>query len=358
MITFDEGCHQTENGCIAISLDRVEIIFGRMVVGEGRALLILQEDAGHTAHSEGVVVAVGSQIAALDILEETQLAVDGLELTEARHTGLAELTVEGGVVVANHIYIKEVAYLREGHNGMLYEPGGTAQVGILAGEGQEVDVELWLVLCIVLGQGDEGGGARCVIVGARVEDVTPQVADMVVVGGEDVAAVVPAAQHFGDDVLGLVALQELVLHVQPYALHALNGLGRNPYDWLIHNAMAVGFEELDGRRPGIDKAGIIAYTRLLQLREGLVVTIGEPELAGHQATRILGLGQVGKHAVGVEVERIDVVNGELSHDARRVLAHREVEAGLQLASVGPHLHLAVERIDVECEGLERYLIDP
>ena len=90
--------------------------------------------------------------------------------------------------------------------------------------------------------------------------------------------------------------------------------------------MAISLEELDGRRPSVDEAGIRTLSSLLQTREDVAVLVGEPELASHQTVLIFGLGEVGKHSVGIEVERIDVIDRELALDAWRVLPHREVYA--------------------------------
>ena len=62
-IFLNKVLHQTENWFVAVELDGlVRIIYG-MVVLEGIALLVLEEDAGHMACGIGIMVAIGSQVA-------------------------------------------------------------------------------------------------------------------------------------------------------------------------------------------------------------------------------------------------------------------------------------------------------
>ena len=63
------------------------------------------------------------------------------------------------------------------------------------------------------GKGDDGCRARGVVVGSAVEDVLAEVAQVVVVSGEDEAAVVAFALDFGDDVVGRIILEELLLDI-------------------------------------------------------------------------------------------------------------------------------------------------
>ena len=120
--------------------------------------------------------------------------------------------------------------------------------------------------------------------------------------------------------------------------------------------MSVSLEELNRRRPGVDETGIRAFAILLQTREILAVLVGEPELASHQAVPVFGFLQVGEHLAGVVVERIDVIDWELSLDARAVFAHREVHARLEGLPVCLHFHVSGKGLDVERERLQRHFI--
>ena len=88
---------------------------------------------------------------------------------------------------------------------------------------------------------------------------------MVVVGGEDITTVVPLASHLGNDVKAFIVLQELVIDICFYTLHAFDGLGRHPDDGLIHHFLTVGLEELNRRLPRIDQSSIGAFPSLLEL---------------------------------------------------------------------------------------------
>ena len=83
-----------------------------MVVGVGCPLLILQENTGYATHSKGIVIAVGRQFATVNVFEKTHFAVYILKLAETRHTCFAELSIKGWIVIANHIDIEQVTYLR------------------------------------------------------------------------------------------------------------------------------------------------------------------------------------------------------------------------------------------------------
>ena len=85
--------------------------------------------------------------------------------------------------------------------------------------------------------------------------------------------------------------------------------------------------------------------------------IGKPEFTGHQTVGVLGLGQVGKHPLGIIVQRIHMIDGKLALHTRRILAHREIHTWLQLFSISPHLHLTAEGIDIQFEGLQRHLVN-
>lgn len=117
------------------------------------------------------------------------------------------------VVVANHVDVNEEFDLRKRHDRMVHIPLRATQVGILAGEGDEVHVVLGTALYVVSGQRDDGGGAGGVVIGPRIEHLLAEVAEMVVVRRENEAAVVATTFYFGDDVEKLVILQKLVLDI-------------------------------------------------------------------------------------------------------------------------------------------------
>ena len=77
-----------------------------MIVLEGVTFLVLQEDAGHVARGEGIVVAVSSQVASMQGLEVMLLCINLLKEIVAAHAFVAHLAILYGIVVANHIYIK------------------------------------------------------------------------------------------------------------------------------------------------------------------------------------------------------------------------------------------------------------
>ena len=177
--------YQAEDRLVAIELDGLVRIIDSVIVLEGIALLVLEEDAGYVACGEGVMVAIGSQIASMQGGEVLLPGIYLLEELVATHALLAALAVLDRAIVANHIYIKEVLYLAQGHNGVVGKELRAVQVGILAREGEEVHVVLRFVLGIVGSQGNDAGGTRCIIVGSGIEDLIAQVAQMVVVRRED-----------------------------------------------------------------------------------------------------------------------------------------------------------------------------
>ena len=235
---------------------------------------------------------------------------------------------------------------------MVCIPGGAAQVGILAREGDEIHVVWRTVLGIVCSQCHDGGGAGGIVVGAGIEDFTAQIAYMVVMRREHIAAVMPLALHLGDHIEAFIVFEELVVHLRPDALHTLHGLWCHPQNGLVYHIMAISLEELDGRLPCVDESCIGTFTSFLQTRERLFVTIGKPEFTGHQAVGVLGLGKVGKHALGIEVQRVDIIYWECAVNAGGILAHREIYSGAEFPAIGPHLHLSAERVDVQFERLD------
>ena len=110
-ILFYEIGHQTEDGLIAVEDGVLPVVIDGMVIGEGCALLVFEEDAGHMALSKGIVVAVGGQVTAVQCLEILLLAIDLLKEPIASHALVAHLTILHGVVVANHVDIEQVSDL-------------------------------------------------------------------------------------------------------------------------------------------------------------------------------------------------------------------------------------------------------
>ena len=127
------------------------------------------------ARGEGVMVAIGSQITTVQRGKVLLLCVYLLEQLIATHALLAAFAVLDRAIVANHIYIKEVFYLAQGHNGVVGKELRAAQVGILAREGEEVHIILRLVLGIVGSQCDDAGGTRGIIIGTGIEDFIAQI---------------------------------------------------------------------------------------------------------------------------------------------------------------------------------------
>ena len=172
------------------------------------------------------------------------------------------------------------------------------------------------MLCIVGCKRDDSGCAGSIVVGSSIENLLAKVAEVVIMGSEDITAIVPLSLNLTDDIEALIVLQELGIHIEFDALHAFDGFRSNPDDGLVHDTMAISLEELNRCGPCIDEPCILTFASLLQTGESLAMLVGEPELASHQAILVLGLSKVGKHLVGIEVERIDVIDRELSLDSR------------------------------------------
>ena len=77
-----------------------------MIVLEGIAFLVLQENAGYVACGKRVMVAVGGKGATMQGFEIMLALVDLFEQPESTHAPIAHFAVLNGIVVANHIYIK------------------------------------------------------------------------------------------------------------------------------------------------------------------------------------------------------------------------------------------------------------
>ena len=150
---------------------------------------------------------------------------------------------------------------------MVGVPGGAPEVGVLAGEGDEVHVEFGTVLGIIRRKGDYGGGAGGIVVGSGVEDLAPEIAQMVVMGGEDIAAVVARALHLRYHVEALVVLQELVLYLGFQSFGVFRETVGHPGYGLVYDLLAIGLVELEGLVPGEEYACVRGLPVRLQARE-------------------------------------------------------------------------------------------
>ncbi len=153
------------------------------------------------------------------------------------HTLVAYLTILHGVVVANHVNVEEVLDLFQWHDGVLGIKLRAAQVGILTREGNNVHVEWWAVLRVVSSKGDNGGSARSIVVCTCIKDLLSQIAQMVIMGCEDIATVVSLTFHLCNDIEALVVLQEFVVDIRFHALYSLYGFWCRSDDGLVHHAM-------------------------------------------------------------------------------------------------------------------------
>ena len=241
---------------------------------------------------------------------------------------------------------------------MLGEIFRTPQVGVLAGEGEEVNVVGRTVLGVVGRKRDDGRRAGSVVISPGIINMASQIAQMVIMRREHVAAVVAFSFHLGDNVEEAVVLQKFILNVHADRLHARNGLRGGPDDGFVHHAMPVGLVKLDGGGPGLDESRVGTFPLILQAGEFFFVRVCEPEIAADEAIGIFRLGQVGIEPIGIEIQRIYVIDRKFPAYAGGVLPHRKVYAGLQLFAVGPHFHLAGEGVDVDGERLERDGVGP
>ena len=176
---------------------------------------------------------------------------------------------------------------------------------------------------------------------------------MIVMGREHIAAVVALPFHFRNDIEESVVFQEAVFYVDPDGFHTFHGLRGHPDDRLVDHVIAIGLVELDGRRPGLDKARIGAPAFRLQFGKHLAVPVREPEIAADQAIRVLGFCQVGEEALRSEVQGIHVIDRELAAHPRRILSHGEIHARREFLAIRPEFHLSGKGVDVDGERLER-----
>ena len=283
------------------------------------------------------------------------LSVDFVEQRET--TVGVGLHVLHRVVVANHVNVEEVLDLRKRHDGVIHIPLRAAEVGILAGEGDEVHVVLGTVLYVVSGQRDDGGGAGGVVIGPRIEHLLAEVAEMVVMRRENEAAVVPLALHLGNNVKKLVILQKLVLDIDRDGFGIFWKVGSGPNDGLAHYLFPVCLVELQQRFPCLDHASVGATLFTPNFLEILVMTVGEPEVADHEAVLVLWFCEIGEHLLGIVVVCVNIVEFVGAAHARRVLAHGEIDARGKFATIHRHFHFAWKRVNVNGERLAGNLVD-
>ena len=286
------------------------------------------------------------------------LAVETFKQCEAVHALVTHLAVLHRVVVANHVDVEEVLDLCERHHRMLGIVLRTAQVGILAGEGNEIHVVLRALLGIVGGKCDDAGGTRSIVVGTGIENIAAEIAEVVVVCRENEAAVMPTALHLGDDVEALVALEETVVDIGGDAASLFREVGRHPDDGLVHHLLAVSFVELQRLPPGVDHAGILALGPFFHLLKILPMLVDEPEVAHHHAALVLRLRQVAEYLLRVIVQRVNIVEGVSAVRSWRVFAHHEVHARCQLLAVNRQRHFFGEGVDIQLERLQCHLVHP
>ena len=91
--------HQLEHRLVAISAEGIKGVVNSVVERECVALLVLEEDAGHMACGEGIVVAVASQFATVQSLEIVLFAVDFLKKCKA-FVGIS-FNILHGIIFAN-----------------------------------------------------------------------------------------------------------------------------------------------------------------------------------------------------------------------------------------------------------------
>ena len=99
---------------------------------------------------------------------------------------------------------------------------------------------------IVGGKRDYRSRPRGIVVGPGIENTAAEVAQMVVMSSEYVAAVVALPLHLGYHVEKAIVLKELILNVYADALHPFYGLGGDPDDGFVRHTLAIGLVELDG----------------------------------------------------------------------------------------------------------------
>lgn len=72
---LEEAEDKAEGGLVAFEADGADVVGGSVIVRECGAFLVLEEDARHSSLCEGIVVAVGCKVSAVEPREESHLAV-------------------------------------------------------------------------------------------------------------------------------------------------------------------------------------------------------------------------------------------------------------------------------------------
>ena len=134
-----------------------------MVARKSASFLVLKENTGDTADSERIMVAVGSKFTAVEFRKKAKLAVDRLKFGILPHSRIAHLCIQLRIVVTDHVDIEKVSDLCQRHHRMLGKEGGTAKVGILSRESNEIHVKYRSVPRIMLSQRDNRGCTGCAV---------------------------------------------------------------------------------------------------------------------------------------------------------------------------------------------------
>ena len=351
LIFLHEGGEEGEEAEVGVGGEVGGVVEVGVVEGEVVAVFLLEEDAGDAFFGKGVVVAVGGQLAEAEAVEVVLLAVEFLYEAEAASAGLADLAVLHGVVVANHVEVDDVAYLAEWHERVLDKIGRADEARLFARHMEEDDVVLGLVLEVVLRQGDEGCCAGGVVVHAGVVERGAEVAEVVVMGQEEEAAVVLASRDGDHDVVALIVGEELRIDMYVNLFRIFWEVGRAPHDGLVAHLLSVGFVELERRGPGADDAAegqLHPFAHLAELGE----LAAAPEVDNGVGAFPFGLAELLRDSLEIVVVGIDIIEAVVAFGGAGELAHDEVRARFELAAVNAHAHLAGEGVDVLLKRLQ------
>ena len=206
------------------------------------------------------------------------------------------------------------------------------------------------------GQRHNRRSAGGVVVGPGIKHILAEIAEVVVVRRKNVAAVVSAALHLGDDVETLVVFQKLVVNVDRDGFGILREIGGGPDDGLAHHTLAVSLVELQQRRPRLYHPGIVTACHAPYFLKILIVLVREPKVTHHEAVLVLRLGEVAEHLGSIVIVSIYIIECISAVHARRILAHGEIHPRSQCTAVHRHLHFLRKSIDVQLEGLTYHLI--
>lgn len=351
LIFLHEGGEEGEEAEVGLGGEVGGVVEVGVVEGEEVAVLLFEEDAGDAFLGKGVVVAVGGQFAAVEAVKVMLLIVEFLHETEAMIARLADLAVLHGVVVANHVEVDDVAYLAEWHERVFDKIGRADEARLFARHMEEDDVVLGLVLEVVLRQGDEGCCAGGVVVHAGVVERGAEVAEVVVMGQEEEAAVVAASWDGDHDVAAFIIGEELCIDVYVNFFSIFGEVGRAPHDGLVAHLLSVGFVELEGRGPGADDAAegqLHPFAHLAELGE----LAAAPEVDNGVGAFPFGLAELLRDSLEIVVVGIHIIEAVVAFGSAGELAHDEVRARFELVAVNAHAHLAGEGIDVLLKRLQ------